>query len=68
LGKVFGLERDCGMLDVKGMPTGITDSQFQNCSSSLLNIDKKRRSSDSVIPAEAGIQSSADSIFTSPDS
>jgi hypothetical protein len=32
LGKVLGLERDCGMLDMKGMPAGITDSQFQTCS------------------------------------
>jgi hypothetical protein len=37
LSKVLGLERDCGMLDVKGMPTGITDSQFQVCSSWLLS-------------------------------
>ena len=36
LGKVTGFERHRGMLDMKRMPTRITDSKFQGSFSSLL--------------------------------
>jgi hypothetical protein len=35
LGKVTGFERHRGMLDMKRMPTRITDSEFQGSFSSL---------------------------------